>query len=132
MKVALEADDLGRGDPAPVGVLAGDLDRALVGLGARVGEEDAPAQARLREPLGEPRHRLGVEEVRDVDQPPRLLAHGGDYVRVAVADRADRDPGEEVEVLPALGVPEERPLAAHELDRRPPVGPHQVPLVEGL
>ena len=40
MEVALEADDLRALDAAPVGVLAGDLDRALVGLGPRVGEED--------------------------------------------------------------------------------------------
>ena len=48
---ALEADDLGLVDAAPVGVLAGQLDRALVRLGARVAEEDAAAEARLREPL---------------------------------------------------------------------------------
>ena len=85
VEVALEADDLGRGDAAPVGVLAGDLDRALVRLGARVGEEDAAAEARLREPLGEPHHRLGVEEVRGVHQAPGLLAHRLDHLGVAVA-----------------------------------------------
>ena len=132
MEVALEADDLRRLDPAPVGVLAGDLDRALVGLGAGVGEEDPAAEARLGEALGEAHHRLGVEEVGDVHQAAGLLAHGLDHGGVAVADRADRDPGEEVEVLLALGVPEQGALAADELDRRAPVGPHQVALLEGL
>ena len=63
-------------------------------------------------------------------QPAGLLAHRLDHGRVAVADRADRDPGEEVEVLLAVGVPEQRPLAADEVDRRPLVGPHQVALLE--
>ena len=117
VEVALEADDLRRRDAAAVGVLAGDLDRALVGLGAGVGEEDAAAEARLREPLRQARHRLGVEEVGDVHQPRRLLLHRRDHGRVAVAERADRDPGEEVEVLLAVGVPEQRPFAADEVDR---------------
>src|SRR3977135_1927124 len=47
-------------------------------------------------------------------------------------DRADRDAAEEVEVLPALRVPEQRALAAHELDRRALVGAHQVALLQGL
>ena len=51
-KAPLEDDDLGPVDPATVGVLAGELDRALVRLGARVAEEDPAAEARLGEPLG--------------------------------------------------------------------------------
>src|SRR5262249_34523689 len=77
-------------------------------------------------------HRLGVEEVRAVHQPPGLIADRLDDVGVAVADRADRDPGQQVEVLVPLGVPEQGPLAADELDRPAPVGPHQVALLEPL
>jgi hypothetical protein len=43
-----------------------------------------------------------VVEVGDVHQPLRLLADRGHDRRVAVPDRADRDPGEEVEVLLAV------------------------------
>src|SRR5260221_8754815 len=132
MEVALEADDLRALDAATVRVLAGGLERALVGLGPRVGEEDPPSQARLREPLPQPHHRLGVEEVGDVHQLSGLLAHSLDHGRVAVADRADRDPGEEVEVFLPLGVPEQRAFAAHELDRRPPVSLHQEAPIERL
>src|SRR4029453_16855471 len=38
--------------------------------------------------------------------------------------RADRDPGEEVEVLLAVGVPDARALPAHQLDWRPRICLH--------
>src|SRR5262249_43188947 len=49
-----------------------------------------------------------------------------------VADRADRDPRQEVDVLLPLGVPEQRALAADELDRAAAVGAHQVALLQPL
>ena len=58
-------------------------------------------------------------------EPARLLADRLDHVRVAVPELHDRDAGEEVEVLVALGVPEARALAAHELDRVARVGRHR-------
>ena len=57
-----------------------------------------------------------------MDQPARLLAHRRDHARMAVAEVRDRDPAEEVEVLVALGVPQARALAAHELDGQARVG----------
>ena len=48
-------------------------------------------------------------------QPPGLLADRRDDARVAVADARHRDAGQEVEVLVAVGVPQARALAAHEL-----------------
>src|SRR5204862_4303047 len=58
--------------------------------------------------------------------------HCLDDRRMTVAHLRDRDPGEEVEVLVAVGVPQARPLAAHELDRVPRVGWHQVFALECL
>ena len=58
-------------------------------------------------------------------QPRRLLLHGGDHARVAVAGVVDRDPGQEVEVLVALGVDEHAALPGHELDRVARVGGRQ-------
>src|SRR6476619_6326800 len=113
-------------------MLAGQLDRALVRLCPGVGEEDAAADARLAEPLRQSHHRLGVEEVRRMHQAAGLLANGLDHLRMAVPDRADRDPGDEVEVLLVVGVPKPGPLAAHELDGRPPVGLHHVAMLERL
>ena len=53
----LQDDDLRVGDAPAVGVLAGQLDRALVRLGPRVAEERLAAQARRAEALGEPHRR---------------------------------------------------------------------------
>ena len=120
----LQHDDLGLGDAARVCALAHQLDRALVRLGAGVAEERLAAEAGLREALRQPHAALRQVQVGDVRQRAGLLAHGLDHRGVAVPDRADRDPAEEVEVLLSLRVPEPRPLAAHELDRRAPVRGH--------
>jgi hypothetical protein len=68
------------------------------------------------QPVGQPPHRLGVEQVRDVDQAADLLAHRLDHARVAVADVADRDPGQEIEVLVAVGVEQRAAGPRDELD----------------
>jgi hypothetical protein len=73
--------------------LAGQLERALDRLGARVAEEYATAERQVGEPLGEPHPGLRVEEVAHVHEPPGLLAHRLDHARVAVAELGDRDAG---------------------------------------
>ncbi len=45
-----------------------------------------------------------------------LVAHGLDHARVAMADVQHGDPGEEVEVLVAVDVPQTDARPAHELD----------------
>ena len=61
-----------------------------------------------------------------------LLAHGLDDARVAVADVQHRDPGEEVEVLVAVGIPQPAAGAAHERDRVARVGADRVVALERL
>ena len=101
-------------------VTAGELDRALVGLGARVGEEDPAAAAeQVVEARAESGLHVVVVEVRHVEQGARLFRDGvGDH-RVRVAERDDREAGEEVEVTPAVGVEEQCALAPHERDGEP-------------
>jgi hypothetical protein len=113
-------------------VLADELDRTLVGLGARVAEERLAAEARAAEPLRELHSALGQVEVRRVGEHADLLANRLDHRRMTVADRADRDAGEEIEVFLAVRVPEPRPLAADELDGCPRVGLHQPARVQLL
>jgi hypothetical protein len=112
-------------------VPAGELDRALVGLRARVGEEHATAAAEERV---QPGRDLGLDvvviEVRDVQQCRRLVGDRGRDLGMGVAERRDREPGEEVEVLLAVGVPEVGARAAHERDRQATVGLHDVLGVE--
>ena len=84
------------------------------------------------EPLAEPHRRLRVVEVGDARQPLRLVADRGHDPRVAVAGVVDREPGEEVQVLLAVGVPQPRSLAAHELHRRPRIGRHRIPRLQRL
>ena len=61
-----------------------------------------------------------------------LLADCRNDPRVAVPRIVDREPGEEVEVLPAVGVPKPGALAADELHRCPRVGGHRVAPLEAL
>ena len=102
MERAVRAHD----DVAPAATpLAGELDRALVGLGARVAEEHLtdglrPALAGDQRvdrggDLGSDRRR---EEVRRVQQSRGLRGQRRRHRRVAVAERRDREPGQEVEV----------------------------------
>ena len=90
-------------------VAAGELDRALVGLGARVGEEHAAAPAEQHvEPRGEPGLDVVVVQVRDVQQRARLVGDRVGDRGMRVAERRDREPGEEVEVLACPRCPRAR------------------------
>ena len=90
------------------------LERRLDRLGARVAEE----RLRAAEPRGEQRRellgRLRAVEVRDVPEPLELRLRRRQRRRMTVAERDDRDPASEVEVLAAVGVPDPTALAAHD------------------
>ena len=113
-------------------VPARELDRAFVRLGARVGEEHPAAAAEQQVELRRhPRLHVVVVEVRDVQQRARLVGDRVGDLGVRVAERRDREPAEEVEVL-ACPSPSKstRAFAAHELDRRAAVRLHHVLGVE--
>ena len=103
MERAVEGDDV-----LPLGVIAGELERGLDGLGTGVAVVDAMRAGHgsdLRQPLGEHRHLFVVEVgARHVDQLRGLLLDGGDDLGVAVPGRRHRDPGGEVEELVAVDV----------------------------
>jgi hypothetical protein len=127
VEAALEHHDL-----AAAPVLAGELERALHRLGARVAEEHAPLERGVGQALGKSHRGLGVEEVAHVHEPARLPADGLDHRRVAVPELHHRDPSQEVEVLVALVVPQARALPAHELHGIARVGGHHGLALEGL
>ena len=85
--------------------LRADLDGGLVGLGAAVAEEHPAAVGQGGQPRGQPRLGLGVVQVGAVDQPSHLLADRGNHPRVTVAEVADREAGDEVQVPGAVDRP---------------------------
>src|SRR6188768_2333220 len=103
MEPALEGDD-----PGSMGVVSGELDGALDGLGPRVGEEDARLLAE-RSDGGEALHELHVARLvevgrGDMDEAVRLILDGLHHLRMGVPGRADGDPGSEVEEAVAVDV----------------------------
>ena len=60
---------------------------------------------------------LGAEQVRHVQQRPGLRGERLGHRRVGVAEAGHRQPGQEVEVAPAVGVPQLGALAPHERHR---------------
>ncbi len=119
-------DDGGVLDAAVMPVQARDLDRALVGLRTRVGEERVVHPGERADLFREPLLLRHAEEVRGVDELGRLVAQRTHQRRVGVAQPVDRDAREGVQVLLALGIPEPRALAAREGDGLRGVCLHQV------
>ena len=81
---------------------AGELQRGLPGFGAGVAEEDAVEAGEFGEAQGELGGAAVVEEVAGVQQRLRLRGDGGGDGRVVVAERADADAAEQVEVVVAV------------------------------
>ena len=98
---------------------------ASIASGAGVAEERARAAEAVGEQLGEPEHRLGRVEVGGVPERVELCVRGGERRRVAVPERDDRDPGEQVEVALAVGVGQPDAVAGDEGDVVPRVGRQQ-------
>ena len=98
------------------------LDCALVGLGAGIGEEDAPLGARhvgqhVVDALGELAAVLDIVVVAHVDELVCLLLDSRDDFGVVVANAAHADARQEVAVLLAVVVVQARAGTAHELHR---------------
>ena len=96
---ALDAHDAVLGRPAACAPRsARELDRGLDRLGARIAEERAVVPGEGAEALGERDRRLAVEEVRDVAEHGRLRGQRLRGRGMAVSERADGEPGHEVEI----------------------------------
>jgi len=72
-------------------VRASQLERALPGLGAGVGKEDAIQAGAFGEPLRQLSLTLVIEEIRDVDERAALLRNGFNDGWMGVAQRIDAD-----------------------------------------
>ena len=107
-----------------VAVLAGQLDRRLIGLGAGIAEEDLVGAAVGGDPGRQLLLLRDPVEVGHVLQPPQLARQRPPHHRAAVAEGADGDAGHAIEIALALAVPQPDAAAAHQLDREAPVGVH--------
>ena len=79
-------------------VMTGRLDRALKRLGTRIGEEHTVSEGVVHQPLAEP---LLLRNGEDVGGVPDLFGGSlqrADQMRIAVAERIDRDAGVEIEI----------------------------------
>ncbi|MDV7400698.1 hypothetical protein RZS08_55290, partial [Arthrospira platensis SPKY1] len=98
---------------------AGDLERCLVRFCAGIAEQHATiARCRRIEegknPLGKANRRWRDGEITRVSQCCNLLTHRCDDGWMRVAQRVDSDPGEEIQVLPAIGIPHAGAMTANE------------------
>ena len=98
------------------------LHRRLVGLGARIGEEDEVGEGRLGKTAREALAFGILVEVRNVPQLRALVDQGFDEVRMGVADRGHGDAGAEIEIALPARRHEPAALAALESDIGPRVG----------
>ena len=69
---------------------------------------------RADDPLGQRHHRLGVVEVRDMDQLRRLTLNRLHQIRMAMPQDVDRDTTDKVDVLPAFHVIDLGPTPPHD------------------
>src|SRR5262249_51525579 len=96
---------------------ARELHRRLDRLRAAVAQEDALGERVPAEERGQLALDRRVIVVRHVQQLARLPADGLHHRGMAVAQAVHRDPREEVEVAPAVGVPQSAALAARDGER---------------
>ena len=129
----VQSDDGGTAPAVLVeAVLSRQLNHALVGLAAAVGEEYAAHAGPLAEDLRQPGRWLGVEQVGGVADLPRLLGDGVHPGLTAIAQIADADADGEVDVGVALGVVERGALSMVDGHREAAVSVHDVLPGQGL
>ncbi len=100
-------------------IAARDLDRAFHRFGAGITEEHEIGKALLAQPRGELVAVRALEQVRHVPELGRLLLQRCDQMRMAMAERVDRDAGGEIEIALAIGRDQPGALAALEAEIDP-------------
>ena len=125
VEAVLHDQDGGLLDPPLVTVKPGQLDGGLVGLGPGVAEED-PVHARQGGQAG-PKLGLGGDlvEIGGMHQATRLIAEGLPHRGMGMAQAADGDARQGVEIAFTGLVPQPGARAVGEGDRQAPVGRHQ-------
>ena len=107
-----------------------ELDRGLVGFGARVAQENFSVAEVIREPLDQSRRRLGVKDVGDVRELFRLLLDRAHDARISVTEAGHGQPAEKIQVAVAVGVVQIGAMPARERQRQTAVNIDHVPMRE--
>ena len=113
-------------------VLLGQLDRALIGLGAAVADEYLVQRAVLDEDLRQLNLRNRIELIGCLEQRPGLLRDGVGDGLVGVAHVIDRPPGGEIQVFFPVDVPYPGAFAPLDDDGLPPHQEHVVLAFQGF
>jgi len=125
VEAVLEGDDLEGAALVQLPPLSRQLDGALVGLRAGVGEKDAVERGMRRQQFRQrQRGRVEIGRAR-IDQTLRLPRQRVLHGRVAMAEGIHRPALDEIEVALAVGVDEPGALAVHHDEAGPLGGPHQ-------
>ena len=104
MERAFEGDEAVALGMSLGGVIAArDLDGAFHRFGAGITEEHEIGKALLAQPRGKPVAIRALEQVRHVPEFGGLLLQRRDQMRMAMAERIDRDAGGEIEIALAIG-----------------------------
>ena len=107
---------------AALAINAGEFDRGLAPLGPAVAKENLPRERAADDFLGELRLLGMVKIVRDMDQFPNLIPHGGHHLRMAMPDVIHPPPGEKIKILFPRDVGQDHPFALNENPRRAGIG----------
>ena len=118
--------------PGDAAMLAGQFDRGLVGFGAGIAEEHRVGAAVGRDPGGELLLLRDPVEVGDVLEFAQLPAQLAAHDAAAVAQGADGDAGDAVEVALAVLIPHPHTPAPNQFEGEAPVGVHHRRLGGGL
>ena len=108
--------------------LAGELDRAFDGLGARVAQEYPVGEAGFDQQLGQLDAGLAPVQIGNVGQARGLFGDHRADLRIGMAECVDGDTGSKIEIAVAFGVPHLDSAAVLEHKRRAPIGANHVAL----
>ena len=109
---------------------ARELDRRLVGLGAGIAEERAAVAEPVCKPLGQSRHRLGVEHVRDVSELLGLFLDRAHDAGMTMPEARHGKSAEEIQVAISIRVVQVRAVAANECERQASVDIDEIAMRE--
>ena len=107
------------------------LERRLVGLGAGVDEQHTVGKGRRHQLGCQPQGRFVGHDIGHMPELLRLLGQHLDQLRVGMAQRVDRNATGQIDIFPALLIPQARTLAAHRNHIHGGVIGHHVPIEVG-